>query len=200
VIQARSTNSRALFDGWLTSAWSRRPRAGRGSTRIVIRTLKTGAMTIDVATASWLVLGLLSLFMLLVAGAGWVFLGFWGRMWSESLSSRSVERRFLRWQRFAFRGHYPLGKWRRPGAAERVQLFTFVGRALLIVIVLVWFIAVTRRAILDLSQRSTDSDHQAWPLRASSGDSPNLWQVSESASFGRSVCYRAGWLGVGNAV
>jgi len=68
------------------------------------------AMTLDVATSSWLSLSLFSIFLLLVAGAGLLLMGFWGRMWEESLSSRSDERRFLRWQRFAFRGHYPLGR------------------------------------------------------------------------------------------
>ena len=115
-------------------------------------------MVLDVATASWLALVLFSIFLLIACGSAWLFLGFWDRMWTESLASRSVERRFLRWQHFAFRGHYPLGKWRKEGALQRARIGVFVSRAVLIVILVAWFIALGRRALVDLTDRGGETD------------------------------------------
>src|SRR4030095_4366363 len=116
-------------------------RRARRLTAIVIRSSGLRNMT-SVATASPLELAILSFVILGLAGAAWWFAGFWGRMWTESLQSRRVDRRFLRWQRAAFRGHYSFGHWRKPWSLEHLRAFIYVWRAFVILIVLVWLPAV----------------------------------------------------------
>ncbi len=102
-------------------------------------------MTIHLATASWEEL----LFSTVIIGAFlagfWLFTRFWERMWLESLQSRAVDRRFLRWQRSFFRGRYPLGHWRKPGSIPSLQATMFLTRAVIILLGLVWLIALGSR-------------------------------------------------------
>jgi len=101
----------------------------------------------SVETASPLELSILSGVVLLFAGAAWAFIGFWGRMWTESIESRAVDRRYMRWQRSLFRGRYPLGHWRKPWSLSHLNSFVFVWRAFVVFVVVVYFLAIGRRIL-----------------------------------------------------
>jgi hypothetical protein len=101
----------------------------------------------SIQTASPLELTVLTLLISLVGVVVWRLAGLWQRMWVESIESRSIDRRFMRWQRFAFRGHYPLGHWRKPGAVARLNAFTIFVRVFVVLALGLYFFAVARRVV-----------------------------------------------------
>jgi len=115
----------------------------------------------SVETASTLDLLLFTTFLLAVAAGVWWFAGFWGRMWHESLESRTVDRRFLRWQRFAFRGHYPFGHWGSASSRAHLKGIVFFVRAFVVLVLLVYFVAVGRRILADLSAAHDSRDRSS---------------------------------------
>ena len=101
----------------------------------------------SVATASALQLLVLSFVILLFAAGTWWFIGVWGRMWTESYESRTVDRRFLRWQHQLFLGRYPLGHWRKSCSIAHLNGFVFFVRAFVVFILVLYFVAVGRRLL-----------------------------------------------------
>src|SRR5258705_12636317 len=88
--QRRACSGRTRVSRRLLKGASVAPR-GAPLTRGVIRTrFKWQSMSVETATP--LELTTFTAFLLLVAAAVWWFIGFWGRMWSESIQSRSVDR------------------------------------------------------------------------------------------------------------
>src|SRR6187399_1462322 len=102
-------------------------------------------MVVNLQTDPWPVV-LLTLFVIgsLLAGAWWLTY-FWERMWSESLSSRSVNRRVLRWQRVVFRGHLPFGRWGGTGRLAYLRFVMLASRTLIVVMAMLVLFALVRR-------------------------------------------------------
>lgn len=86
-------------------------------------------------------------FVPLAAGV-WFLLGLWERRWLESITTRAVDRRFLRWQHAFFRGHYPLGHWRKPWSVGHLRAMMIVCRAILVLMVVVWALHILRRVVM----------------------------------------------------
>jgi hypothetical protein len=83
-------------------------------------------MTVDLATAQWWQVVVVTIVLgCFVAGFWWVS-RIWERTWCESLESRVVDRRFLRWQRTLFRGRYPLGHTKKPEGVAIVRFLMLV--------------------------------------------------------------------------
>ena len=105
----------------------------------------------SVETATFPELAAFTIFLVLVAAAAWWVFGFWGRVITESCQSRSVDRRFMRWQRFAFRSHYPLGHWRKAWSLDYVNGFVLLTRAFIVFIVVIYLFALGRRILMSWS-------------------------------------------------
>jgi hypothetical protein len=106
-------------------------------------------MSVETATAPEL--AAFTLFLVVAAAAAWWVFGFWGRVMADSVQSRSVDRRFMRWQWFAFRGRYPLGHWRKPWSLGYLNGFVLFTRAFIVLIVVIYFIALGRRILMSWS-------------------------------------------------
>lgn len=104
-------------------------------------------MSADLTTAPWGETAVVTLVLGGVLGGLWWFAGFWERVWVESLQSRAVDRRFLRWQRGLFRGRYPLGHWRKPWSLAHVRFLTAAMRGILVVIGAVYVFALAARLL-----------------------------------------------------
>jgi len=85
--------------------------------------------------------------------------------------SRTVDRRFLRWQHFAFRGHYPLGHWRKPGASEHLEAFVFIWRGVILAMLILYLIALGMR--ITTSLRSSELNLSNIPIANEATDSPS---------------------------
>lgn len=72
----------------------------------------------------------------------WILFNFSERMWSESLSSRAVDRRFLRWQSNFLGGRRLLGHWRGRSRTEFLGLVTFTTRIVVLGFALLWLYVI----------------------------------------------------------
>ncbi len=89
-------------------------------------------------------------FFLPIAAAMWFFFGLLTRIIVES-QTRANDRRALRWQKVAFRGNFPLGKWRSESAAPVAKFFLILARSFIVVGVLV----VAIRLVVKLARAAT---------------------------------------------
>jgi len=113
-------------------------------------------MAIHLASASKLeLLAIAFVFYLILAGMWWLTM-FWEHMWVDSLSSRGVERRLLRWQWAAFRGAYRLGRWRKPSAIGYVRIMTIIARAFILFIAVVLLFSIGARLLGPVGQVSSN--------------------------------------------
>ena len=101
----------------------------------------------NVATASPGELVIFTTVFAIVFALSWRFTRFLEGMWVESFQSRTIDRRFLRWQRAAFRGRYPLGHWEKPGSIAYVKWAMRAGRGVLLLVACLWAFALLRRLL-----------------------------------------------------
>ncbi|HEX4823589.1 MAG TPA: hypothetical protein VFV19_04725 [Candidatus Polarisedimenticolaceae bacterium] len=104
-------------------------------------------MVVNLQTDSWLVVAPITIGILSLLAAWWKFLSFWERMWSESLSSRSVDRRMVRWQRTLFRGRALLGRWGGPGKLAGLRVLILVSRGIVLLIAAVLLVSIAVRLL-----------------------------------------------------
>ena len=101
-------------------------------------------MTLDLR-GTWLEFALASLVLVPGILGSWFLIGWWERVMTESAESRSMDRRFLRWQWALFRRRYPLGHWSGPNTIPRIRFLTRVSRGIIILMGSVWVLVLSVR-------------------------------------------------------